>query len=193
MRTIFLAWLLGCLLAATWAAPALAGGGHGGVCAEAPPPMDAGWVAVGDNCFSPVILSIDAGQTLRWQLVGYPDAHTVSIPAGPDSGPLPSGETFGVTFNTPGRYTYSCIFHPGMSGTVEVIGTKVAGPAMQTVSQSGVPIEDFELAGGLEAGALEPASKEMVIAFDPLAAAVLLILVGPVSFAASFRLVRPRG
>lgn len=43
-----------------------------------------------------------------------------------------SGKTYTLTFTTPGRYVYQCLLHPGMKGTVIVLG---AGKAPMTQAQ----------------------------------------------------------
>ena len=40
------------------------------------------------------------------------------------SGPIAPGQTFTFTFSTPGEYGYKCIYHPWMTGGVDVL----AGP-----------------------------------------------------------------
>lgn len=65
-------------------------------------------------------------------------AHTVtarSVPNGAqnfDSGNMPPGQTFEYTFTVPGNYTYYCVYHPWMVGTVIVL----AGSSAQTSSGS---------------------------------------------------------
>ena len=180
-----IAAVAGLLIAAVWAQPVSAGGGgRGGVCAEEPPLMSLGTVAVGDNCFSPVDASIQSGDTLRWQVTGSPGAHTVTFADGPESGGL--ADTFAVRFNEPGRFAYSCIYHPGMVGTVDVSGAPVAsGSAFEVFDEQGNLVERFDLAGT----SAPASSDEMLISLDPLAASVILLLGLPMSLAATMRLV----
>jgi plastocyanin len=94
--------------------------------------------------FDPVAVTIDAGETVTW-VNDSGEAHTVtgmedSFPEGADyfasggmaseeeardevgDGLMTEGETFEVTFDTPGTYRYVCIPHEehGMEGTVTV-------------------------------------------------------------------------
>lgn len=95
------------------------GGGGGGPTAS---------VTVQDNAYLPPTLAITVGTKVNWTNNG-PSSHTVTSDSagGFDSGTLapPSatstGGLFQVTFNTPGTFTYHCIFHPTtMRGTISV-------------------------------------------------------------------------
>ena len=47
--------------------------------------------------------------------------HTVTSDKGLwDSGPIPPGGSYSVTFTQPGTYTYHCNNHKGMTGTIMV-------------------------------------------------------------------------
>lgn len=121
------------LFAACWTLPALAGGGgHGVDCtSDAISPGDAPRVFVVDVCFSPNLTRIEAGQVVQWDLqASLP--HTVTFADGKiDSGEL--SESFAVKFRKPGTHPYSCVIHPGMVGTVEVIGAEIDGLAMEVM------------------------------------------------------------
>ena len=39
-----------------------------------------------------------------------------------DSATLQQGQSFAFTFNRAGNYTYTCLIHPEMVGTVKVVG-----------------------------------------------------------------------
>ncbi len=95
--------------------------------------------------FYPQTISVNAGDTVQWN---YPtgEPHTVTLlgpraaPAGPNdptnavpagpanydgstyvsSGFLLLGKSYRMTFPKPGSYTYYCLIHPGMHGTVNV-------------------------------------------------------------------------
>ena len=59
------------------------------------------------------------GGTVTWKLVGAA-AHTVTADDQSfNSGLLKPGETFQHTFTTLGSFTYACLVHPGMTGTIE--------------------------------------------------------------------------
>jgi hypothetical protein len=170
------------------AAPALAkggdhtlAGGGGGVCYTELPALGDGWVAVADSCFSPYDIAVQTGDEVRWSLVGKA-SHTVTFEEGPDSGPL-SGDNFAIRFNQPGSYPYACSFHPGMAGTVQVVGEAVGGPALEvlpTVATS---------AGQAERTSVLRDSVPMRVEFSPLTAIVVLAVGLPLSLGAALRLV----
>jgi plastocyanin len=71
--------------------------------------------------FQPTI-SVPVGSTVTWTNLD-PVAHTVTdINGSFDSGLFEESATYSMTFTTPGTYTYYCIPHPMMIGTVEVTG-----------------------------------------------------------------------
>lgn len=78
-------------------------------------------VAIAEFVFDPPMLEIATGDTVTWT---NQDAipHTVSFDGMEiaDSPPLDQGESFSVTFDTPGTYAYQCNPHPDMRGTVVV-------------------------------------------------------------------------
>jgi len=75
--------------------------------------------------FTPGTLTIPAGTTITWTNAdGF--AHTVTADNGSfDSGFFGAGQSFSMTFDTPGTYFYYCIPHGspggfGMAGVVDV-------------------------------------------------------------------------
>jgi plastocyanin len=102
------------------------------------------------NRFTPETVTITAGQTVTWRGVSSWMPHTVSfqapfrsvaepnalLPAGAKSGTRYTGgvshsgafgpppefpsDTFSLTFAKAGTYSYGCLLHPGMAGTVQV-------------------------------------------------------------------------
>jgi len=72
-----------------------------------------------DNYFSPPMMMVPAGTTVRWINYGY---HRHSVTSRDwDSGPLERGAEFSVTFTKPGTYQYSCRYHPSsMMATITV-------------------------------------------------------------------------
>jgi plastocyanin len=70
--------------------------------------------------FTPTVLTVPAGATVRWQnLDGEP--HTVvSLDGLFRSGALDQGDSFEFTFSKPGSYRYVCSIHPRMAGTIVV-------------------------------------------------------------------------
>ena len=103
----------GALIAALAVGPAVA--------QDAPPPT----VRMGTFTFTSPEVHISSGTTVSW-VNGSNDTHTVTADDGAyDSGDVPSGESFSMSFDEPGRYQYYCVYHGGpglqdMSGVVIV-------------------------------------------------------------------------
>jgi plastocyanin len=84
--------------------------------------MSGSSVTIANFAFQPAWISVPAGTTVSW-FNGDGVSHTVTSDSGAfDSGAIAPGGSFGVTFSTPGTYTYHCAFHPMMTGTVVVTG-----------------------------------------------------------------------
>jgi len=74
------------------------------------------------NAYWPTAMTAQVGEKVSW--VNH-DAtpHTVTISSGPDrftSPGIPQGRTFIHAFAKPGTYTYVCLGHPKMTGTLTV-------------------------------------------------------------------------
>ena len=94
-------------------------------------------VDVADNEFRPNPATVAMGGTVTWRLVGAA-AHTVTADDQSfNSGLLKPGETFQHTFTTLGSFTYACLVHPGMTGTIEVVPPEEAAAAQQAAPISG--------------------------------------------------------
>lgn len=78
-------------------------------------------VVMSGATFSPSRLEVAAGTTVTWTNLD-PLKHEVAFddPLFDDSGLLVLDDSFSLTFDTPGTYTYYCGPHPGMSGTITV-------------------------------------------------------------------------
>lgn len=78
-------------------------------------------VAIENFDFNSDSITINAGDTVKWTN-NDSTRHTVTSDSGStmDSDLLSQGESYSVTFDTPGTYTYHCSPHPGMTGTVVV-------------------------------------------------------------------------
>ena len=64
-------------------------------------------------------IQVLTGQTIRFtNLDGA--SHTATSGAF-DSGNIGSGRSAEITLDTPGNYTYSCSYHPHMTGTITVV------------------------------------------------------------------------
>jgi plastocyanin len=70
--------------------------------------------------FAPADVTIAVGSTVVWHNDGQQD-HTVTADDGSfDSGTEKPGADWQRTFSKPGQYTYHCLPHPWMKGTVKV-------------------------------------------------------------------------
>ena len=73
----------------------------------------------GSLTFSPVSVTIAAGQSVCWQNTSGL-SHTVTADGGSFTSPLNPNVTFTHTFATAGAFPYHCTIHAGMVGTVTV-------------------------------------------------------------------------
>ena len=106
-------------LAGVGTLPASCSGGSTATIADATPASAPG-VTMIDFAFAPAALEVAAGTTVYWTNQDWPP-HTVTADDGSfDSRRLDAGQTFGHTFETPGEYTYHCVFQPLMVGSVTV-------------------------------------------------------------------------
>lgn len=98
---------------------ALAGVFYAGValCAAAPP---ATTVHLRGQAFAPLNLKVSAGAQITWT---NDDTVPHSVTADDkrfDSGAIAPGKSFSWTADKPGAVAYHCIFHPSMTGTIDV-------------------------------------------------------------------------
>ncbi len=87
--------------------------------------------------FQPGTIAIDVGDSVTWVNVDK-DAHTATS-ASFDTGTIKPGDQATVTFKEPGTYSYSCSFHPIMTGTVEVRDESGKVPARTAASPEASP------------------------------------------------------
>lgn len=150
---------------------ASAGGGRGGVCFQNGAASYEVGVLVMDSCFSPDAISIEAGQTVTWELSDQAQLpHTVTFADGNSSEDLI--DTFAVKFREPGVYAYSCAYHPGMVGAVTVSGAPVPGLPTEVVD---TPVVDDVATDEVALTGAATAANDLVVRIDPLTA---LFLVG---------------
>ena len=80
-------------------------------------------VLVADFAFQPSTLKVHVGDTVTWTF-DQPDApHNVVSLSGPasfNSGAPKGSGRWAFRFTAPGTYTYICLVHPAMKGTVTV-------------------------------------------------------------------------
>jgi plastocyanin len=78
-------------------------------------------VKIDNFAFSPAVITVPAGTTIRWTNrddiphTVVSDDHTTF-----KSKPLDTDEQFTFTFSKPGTYSYFCSIHPKMTGKVVV-------------------------------------------------------------------------
>ena len=85
-----------------------------------PRPRSATTVRIKGFAFTPSVLRVKRGATIRWTNAD-PAPHTATATNGAFSSPeLRSGKTFGFRFNKAGTYTYLCAVHPQMRARVVV-------------------------------------------------------------------------
>ena len=80
----------------------------------------AGGVRIVEFSFNPSSITVAAGNSITWTNAGTV-SHTTTADSGAwNSGPLRPGASFSQTFNTAGTFSYHCMIHPTMVGTVTV-------------------------------------------------------------------------
>jgi plastocyanin len=72
-----------------------------------------------DFGYRPDPITISANGQVEWTNTGT-STHTLTFDNGPDCGRLAPGARMAVLFSAPGTYTYHCVIHPQMKGTVIV-------------------------------------------------------------------------
>ena len=91
-----------------------------------------------NSCFLPSTVTIDVGGTVTWE---NPDnvPHTVTSGTssnGPDgyfnSSLIMVGQSYSNTFDSAGTYTYFCMIHPWMAGTVLLLKIRSDGGSDMT-------------------------------------------------------------
>ncbi len=77
-------------------------------------------VSIRDAAYDPTPLQIAVGTTVTWTN-NDPIPHTATAIDGSfDTGTIGPGESASVTFTAPGSIAYVCLYHPTMSGAIEV-------------------------------------------------------------------------
>lgn len=83
-------------------------------------------VAIADFAFGPATLTITAGDTVVWTNEDAMIHTATSVSGAFDSGDLDQGESYSLTFTTPGTYDYLCTPHPSMTGRIVVVAAAAA-------------------------------------------------------------------
>jgi plastocyanin len=115
-------------------------------------------VAIADCSFGPTVTVVPVGATVTWKNTSFQGHEVVgsNLEWGAHDKVLQSGDSIGWTFDKAGIYAYSCMIHPGMTGTIVVGPTDIAlasdvqaapsQPATAAEAASPLPVV---LAGGL--------------------------------------------
>ncbi len=80
-------------------------------------------VAIAEFAFSPPELTVAVGDTVTFTNLDAA-AHTATVSGGGsiDSGNLEQDDTYDYTFEAGGSFSYICVYHPFMTGTITVEG-----------------------------------------------------------------------
>jgi plastocyanin/sugar lactone lactonase YvrE len=77
-------------------------------------------IIIKNFAFSPATVEVPAGTVITFDNQDT-TAHTATSTDGAfDSGNLNPGESYSITLDKPGTYTYTCTYHPNMKGTIIV-------------------------------------------------------------------------
>jgi plastocyanin len=84
-------------------------------------------VAIADCVFAPTVNFVPVGTTVTWRNTSGSGHEVVgsNVEWGAHDKVLQQGDTIGWTFDKAGIYAYSCMIHPGMTGTIVVGGADV--------------------------------------------------------------------
>ena len=105
-----------CLLALTVAVGILLSPPYSG----SPALADVHQVEIKGFVFEPAVIRVKAGDMIVWENRDIVPHTATAVDGNWDSGDLPEGAAGKVTFIEAGTYSYSCLYHPGMQGTVIV-------------------------------------------------------------------------
>ncbi|HEV8489383.1 MAG TPA: plastocyanin/azurin family copper-binding protein [Candidatus Limnocylindrales bacterium] len=114
-------------------------------------------VAIGDCVFAPTVTVVPVGATVTWRNTSFQGHEVVgsNLEWGAHDKVLQPGDSIGWTFDKAGVFAYSCMLHPGMTGTIVVGGADVAlasnvepGAAKTAPSAGGTSPAPLAVAGG---------------------------------------------
>jgi plastocyanin len=140
----------------------------------------------GNHSFSPVFVSIQQGDTVKWTWRASGHTVTSGTPGHPsglfDTGIRSSGFTFSFTFPEAGTFSYYCIPHGsfGMVGSVTVAAaTPTPTPSPTPTPDPTVPAQALNVSTRLEVGTGDKVSIGGIIITEGEAKRVLLRAIGP--------------
>lgn len=93
-------------------------------------------IQIANFAYGPEELTITAGDTVTWTNEDGVIHTATSIDGAFDSGDLDTGQSYSLTFTTPGTYEYLCTPHPWMTGRIVVVAA-AATAAPQPMPSSG--------------------------------------------------------
>ena len=104
-------------------------------------------VVLGDCVFTPTVTQVAVGTTVTWKNASIQEHEVVgaNVTWGAHKKLLFPGDSIGWTFDKPGVYSYSCMLHPGMTGTV------IVGDASAALASD---------AGATDTGVTEPETED---------------------------------
>lgn len=76
---------------------------------------------IADYSFSPATLTVHVGDTVTWTNTGHQPHTATATNHSFDTGILQHGQSASHTFTAPGTYSYYCVVHPWMKGTIIVL------------------------------------------------------------------------
>jgi plastocyanin len=99
------------------------------------------FVDIRDYHYYPPSVTIKVGQTVLWRNDDVQVAHTITSTTNLfDSGNMDRGVQWSYTFTKPGKYPYTCRYHPYMQGIVTVEGSPApAAPGAATTPPTTAP------------------------------------------------------
>jgi len=105
-----------------------------------PPAPSAADVGMAGEVFRPTTITIAPGGSATWHN-DDDRAHTVSATSNAfDSGTLSPGQTYTRTFASAGTYSYLCLIHPKMTGTVVVAAPGTTPPPAPATAPTPTPV-----------------------------------------------------
>jgi len=108
-------------------------------------------VSIQNFGFQPTNVTILVGTTVRWTNLDN-TTHTSTSSTGLwNSGNLRYNAQFSYLFDAPGTYTYGCLIHPGMQGTITVVTSLPTGTATSQTTATAQSTTTAETTGTAEA------------------------------------------
>jgi plastocyanin len=99
-------------------------------------------IAIGDRVFRPRNVTIAAGGSVTWRNDDDREHTATASGDGFDTGVLSPGESARESFPNAGTFSFLCVIHPEMTGTVTVTGSGGGGPPPATPAPEPTPKPD---------------------------------------------------